>query len=70
MIESVILTKMICARSGVSANSRKSTKECAKLLFFCAFFCAKDTVSRTFWCAFWNWRLSGLKNANAKRRVI
>ena len=45
----------ICTKSGVSADSRKSTKKCAKPHFLCKQ-CANSEVLHTFWCSFWNRR--------------
>ena len=47
---------LICTKSGVSADSRKSAKKCGKPHFLrkkCAPFCAKSAVFRTFWRSFW-----------------
>ena len=55
---------LICTKSGVSADSRKSAKECQKVRktrTFCALLrkeCAKSAVFNTFWHSFWNRQIS------------
>ena len=46
---------LICTKSGVSADPRKSTKKCGKPHFLRKK-CAKSALFRTFWRSFWDRR--------------
>ena len=50
---------LICRKSGVSADPRKSAKKCGKPRFLrkkCAKKCVKSAVFRPFWRSFWDRR--------------